>query len=64
MNYQQYYTNQVGCGQSIYTGILYQRGHGLDNLLGSLFRIVAPMLWKTAVSLGKDVMRSMVSAGS
>ena len=64
MNYQQYYTNQVGGGQSIYTGRRYQRGHGLGNVLGSLFRTVAPMLQKTAVSLGKDVLRSGVSAGS
>ena len=63
MNYQQYYTNQVGGGQSIYTGRRYQRGHGLGYLLGSLFRTVAPMLRKTAVSLGKDVLRSAVSAG-
>ena len=33
MNYQQYYTNQVGGGQFIYTGRRYQRGHGLGNLL-------------------------------
>ena len=64
MNYQQYFTNQVGGGQSIYTGRRYQRGHGLGNVLGSLFRTVAPMLRKTAVSLGKDVLRSGVSAGS
>ena len=63
MNYQQYYTNQVGGGQSIYTGRRYQRGHGLGNVLGSLFRTVAPMLRKTAVSLGKNVLRSGVSAG-
>ena len=61
MNYQQYYTNQVGGGQSIHTGRRYQRGHGLGNVLGSLFRTVAPMLRKTA---GKDVLRSGVSAGS
>ena len=64
MNYQQYYTNQVGGGQSIYIGKRYQRGHGLGNLLGSLFRTVAPMLREAAVSLGKDIMRSDVSAGS
>ena len=64
MNYQPYYMNQVGGGQSIYTGRLYQRGHGFGNLLGSLFRTVAPMLRKTAVSLGKDVLRSGVSVGS
>ena len=64
MNYQQYYTNQVGGGQSIYTGRRYQRGHGLGNALGSRFRTVAPMLRKTTVSLGNDVLRSGVSAGS
>ena len=64
MNYQQYYTNQVGGGQSIYTGRRYQRGHGLGNLLYSMFRTVAPMLRITVVSLGKDAMRSGVSAGS
>ena len=64
MNYQQYYTNQVGGGQSIYTGRRYQRGHGLGNLLGSRFRTVAPMLRKTAVNLEKDVLRSGVGVGS
>ena len=64
MNYQQYHTNQVGGGHSIYTGRRYQRGHGLGNLLGTLFRTVALMLRKTAVSLGQDVLRSGVSAGS
>ena len=44
MNYRQYYTNQVGAEQSVYTGRLYYRGHGLGNLLGTLFRTVAPML--------------------
>ena len=41
MNYQQYYMNKVGVGQSIYTGRRYQRGHGLGNSLGNLFRTVA-----------------------
>ena len=57
MNYQQYYTNQVGGWQSIYTGRRYQRGHVFGNLLGSLFRTVVQMLRKTIVSLGKDVLR-------
>ena len=64
MNYQKYYTNQVGGGQSIYTGRRYQRGLGLGNLLGSLFRTVALMLRKTTVSLGRDVLMSGVNAGS
>ena len=64
MNYQQYNTNQVGGGPFIYTSRRYNRAHGLGNLLGSLFRTIAPMLRKTAVSLGMDVLRSGVSAGS
>ena len=60
MHCQQYYTNQVGGGQSIYTGTRYQRGHGLGNLLGSLFRTVSPMLRKTAINLGKDVMNNLM----
>ena len=64
MNYQQHYTNLVGGGQSIYAGRRYQRGRGLCNSLGSMFRTVAPMLRKTAVSIGKNVMGSGVSAGS
>ena len=55
---QQYYANQVGGRQSIYTGRRYQISHGLGNLLGSLSWTVAPMLRNTVVSLGKDVLRS------
>ena len=56
--------DQVGGGQSIYTGRRYQKGHRLDNSLGCLFRTVASMLRKTAVRLGKDVLRSGVNAGT
>ena len=64
MNNQQYYTNQVGGGQSIYSGRWYQRGHGFGNLLSSMFRTVAPMLRNTAVTLGNDVLRDGVCASS
>ena len=50
--------------QSIYTGRRYQRGHGLGNLLGRLFRTVAPMMRKTPVSIGRDALGSRLSAGS
>ena len=36
----------------------------MENLLGSLFRTIAPMLRKNAVSLGREVLKSEVSAGS
>ena len=31
MNYQEYYTNQIGHGQLYYIGRRYQKGHGLGN---------------------------------
>ena len=64
MNYEQYYTNEVGGGHLIHMGRLYQRDHGLGNLLGSLFRIVSQMLRKTAVSLGNDILGTGVNVGS
>ena len=64
MNYQEYYTNQIGHGQLYYKGRRYQKGHGLGNVLGTLFRSALPFLKKTAVSVGKDVLKSGVTVGS
>ena len=44
--YENYYTNQVGSGMPIYVGSRNQRGHGLGNVLGGLFKSVAPVLKK------------------
>ena len=60
MNYQEYYTNQIGHGQIYYKGRRYQKGHGLGNVLGTLFRSALPFLKKT----GKDVLKSGVTVGS
>jgi hypothetical protein len=53
----QYYKRQAGHGRedigSIYTTPYYvQRGHGLCNILGGLFRILRPLLWSGAKSVG------------
>lgn len=64
MNFQDYYTNQIGRGQKFYRGRRYQRGHGLGNVLGNLFRTAMPFLKKTATSVGKDLLKSGARAGS
>jgi hypothetical protein len=48
--YQQYYNNQQqGLGDfPVYIGRTSQRGHGLGNILGSLFRRILPVLKKIA----------------
>lgn len=53
--YENYYMNQVGSGMPIYVGSQGQRGHGLGNVLGGLFRSAAPILkrgLKTAARSG------------
>ena len=50
--YENYYLSQAGSGLPYYSGARYQRGHGLGSILGSLFRIAAP--------LAKGVAKKMV----
>jgi len=58
-----YYFNQAGCGLSptpgigpIYSAPLYlQRGHGIGNFLGTLFRFVRPLLWTVGRTGGKII---------
>jgi hypothetical protein len=55
----QYYKRQARHGRedigSIYMTPYYvQRGHGLGNILGGLFRILRPLLWSGAKSVGKE----------
>ena len=55
MDYQTYYSNQVGNGQFVYSGRRYQKGHGLGNLLGSLFRTALPMIKKHCKNSWKGI---------
>ena len=65
MSFQEYYVNQCGRGAALnfYQGRRYQKGHGLGNILGSLFRAALPVLKKTAVGVGKDLLRTTVRQG-
>ena len=60
-----YYLKQAGRGQydtgigPIYTTPPYlQRGHGIGNFFGSLFRWVKPVLWKGAKAFGRETLRT------
>jgi hypothetical protein len=61
-----YYLNQAGRGLAsppgigpVYASPLYlQRGHGIGNLFGSLFRWVRPLLWSGAKAVGRETLRT------
>lgn len=60
-----YYLNQAGRGQGS-DGIgpvyalppFYQRGHGIGSFLGGLWRMVRPILWKGAKTVGRETLRT------
>ena len=61
-----YYVRQAGGGSYNNTGIgpIYsippylQRGHGIGNVFGSLFRWIKPILWSGAKALGRESLRT------
>ena len=59
-----YYVNQAGRGGYAGIGPIYavqpfvQRGHGLGNILGNLWRFVKPLLWSGAKSVGQESLRT------
>ena len=60
--YRQYYTNQQdGRGMPIYSGALRQKGHGLGNVIGGLFRHILPFLGRAAVSTGSNIVGDLIS---
>ena len=51
--YEDYYTGQMGGNMPVFPGARYQRGHGLGNVIGGLFRrVVLPFLQRST----KDVL--------
>ena len=47
--FQQYYSDQQkGHGMPVYVGASTQRGHGLGNMIGSLFRRLLPYIQRGA----------------
>jgi len=49
--YERYYANQQsGRGMPVYSGAIRQKGHGLGNIIGSLFRRILPFLGRGAAA--------------
>jgi len=46
--YEDYYTGQVGGNMPVFRGARYQRGHGLGNVVGGLFRCVTLPFLRTS----------------
>ncbi|KAJ8048251.1 hypothetical protein HOLleu_00494 [Holothuria leucospilota] len=63
-HYEDYYLHQIGHGLPVFRGGRGQRGHGIGNILGGLFRSAVPLLKKGAKALGKEALRTgMAVAG-
>lgn len=59
--YEDYYVRQVGGGHlPVFAGGRGQRGHGLGNIFGSLFRSAMPLIKRGAVALGKRALKTGV----
>ena len=58
--YESYYVHQTGHGLPIFRGTVAQQGHGIGNILGSLFRSAVPLLKQGAKTLGKEALRTGV----
>ena len=50
--------NDTGIGPIYSTPPFLQRGHGIGNFFGSLFRSVKPILWSGAKALGRESFRT------
>lgn len=54
--YEDYYTRHVGGNLAVFVGTTVQRGHGLENLFGILFRSAMPLIKRETLALGKRVL--------
>jgi hypothetical protein len=60
--YRQYYASQQsGRGMPVYSGVLRQKGHGIGNVIGSLFRGIVPFLGRAALTTGANVAGDLIS---
>ena len=60
-HYEHHYTQQVGNGLPVFSGLQNQRGYGLGGILGGLFRSALPLLRKGASTLGREALNTGVS---
>lgn len=57
--YTEYYLNQAGSGiGNVYSGAVYQKGHGIGSFLGGLFRCVFPLLKSGSAVVGSELLKS------
>ena len=63
--YEDYYANQSGSGSiPVFVGRRYQRGHGLAQTLGGLFkRYVVPLVAPHAKRIGKQILGNVAKTG-
>ena len=64
MNYASYYKNQAVGGGNYFSGAPLQRGHGLGNILGGLFRSALPMIKQGAKVIGKEAVKTGVGVAA
>lgn len=56
--YETYYLDQSGNGLPVFVGYKGQKGHGLGNVLGGLFRKAMPMIKKGLTTFGKHALKT------
>lgn len=57
--YTDYYLSQAGSGfSSVYSGPVYQKGHGIGSFLGGLFRSLYPLLKNGSSAVGSELLKS------
>lgn len=57
--YTDYYLQQAGSGfGNVYSGPIYQKGHGIGSFLGGLFRSLYPILKNGSSALGSELLKS------
>ncbi|KAJ8048961.1 hypothetical protein HOLleu_01485 [Holothuria leucospilota] len=59
-DYEHYYLQQVGNGLPVFHGARVQKGYGMGNILGGLFRSAMPLFKRGAKALGKEALRTGV----
>ena len=61
MNYDDYYTRQVGGALPYFTGARVQRGHGFGSLFSGLLQSVAPLIKRGALTTGAWIAGDVVA---
>jgi hypothetical protein len=56
--YENYYNDQAGNGIPVFSGKMYQRGHGLGNIFSSLVRTAVPLVKRGLQSVGKRALQT------